>query len=67
MVSGFLHIIRTQRRCPLLRASFSLRPAATKETKFGCIASEDRDAQEARADKIERFTSSFPINETVIS
>lgn len=61
MVSGFLHMIRTQRRCPLLRASFSLRPAAMKETKFGWIASEDRDAQEAMADKIESFTSSFPI------
>lgn len=61
MVSGFLHTIRRQRRCPLLRVSFSLRPAARKETKLGWIASDDREAQEATADKIESFTSSFPI------
>lgn len=53
-------MIRRQRRCPRLRASFSLRPAAMKETKFGWTASEDRDTQEAKADKIESFTSSFP-------
>jgi len=32
-----------------------------KDTKFGWMATEDRDAHEATADKIESFTSSFPI------
>lgn len=58
--SEFLQIARKQRRWPLLKASFSLRPKAKKETKSGWSALAKRAAQEAIADSIASFTSSFP-------
>lgn len=58
--SVFLQTACRQRKNTLLKVSFSLRPEAKKETKLSSMESADLTAQEAKADKIAIFTSSFP-------
>ena len=58
--SIFMQTVWRQRRNALLNGSFSLRPEIKKEMVLSSIESTDLIVQEAKADKIAIFTSSFP-------
>lgn len=58
--SSFLQMACKHRRNALLKVSFSFSPETKKEIKLSSTESADLTAQQANADKITIFTSSFP-------
>lgn len=59
--SDFLHMTRSNFRCPFLKVSFSFKPADINETTSGWIASADTEAHAPNTDRIANFTSSIPV------
>jgi hypothetical protein len=59
--SDFLHMTRSNFKCPFLKVSFSFNPADINDTTSGSIASADIEAHAPNAERIANFTSSIPV------